>query len=101
VYGDLSAITEVLWGGRQGPGLVYTVAELGRSIATQSKTVERLMSEVTGSEGVQAQLNALRTLIEDERKLRNRLIPVFCGPVAAGLAWLVGRSIFLAVGGHL
>jgi hypothetical protein len=90
-----------LWGGKHGAGLVYTVAELARSIASQGKTVDRLMGEVTGSEGVQAQLNAVRLLIEDERRIRNRLMIAFCTPVAAGLTWLVGRSILLAVGGHI
>lgn len=92
---------EILWGGPRGDGLVHTVARLSQAVETLGKTVATLASQVTGSDGVQAQLTDVKA---DLTRLNAivKWVAVGGGTIGgSGLAWLVGRSIQIAIVGHV
>lgn len=96
-----SSTAEILWGGPRGDGLVHTVARLSQAVETLGKTVATLAAQVTGSDGVQAQLADVKA---DLARLNGivKWVAVGGGTIGgSGLAWLVGRSIQIAIVGHV
>jgi hypothetical protein len=98
--GDIAAIKEVLWGGPRGDGLVYTVTRLAQTVERQSAAMTKLTDQVTGADGLQADLKATKIRLDEERRFRRTISTGFWGLVVPGMGWLVVRSVFLALGGH-
>ncbi len=109
VGSDVSiSMSEVLWGGPRGAGLVHTVARLAESVESLGNTVANLAGKVTGEDGLGTQMTVVQT---DIQRINARLDSavkwtlIFLGtiitPMAGGMAWLVGRSIEIAVKGHV
>lgn len=51
--------SEVLWGGPQGPGLVYIVEQLTKSVAELANSIADLTKVVSGNDGLQQQVTRL------------------------------------------
>lgn len=90
---DRVETAEILWGGPRGPGLVYTVAELGRTVA-------QLTGVVLGEDGLQGSMSLVKaTLIQinDRNEKTSKFIEKWGMPIVMILV-LVGISSIILLG---
>jgi hypothetical protein len=106
---------EILWGGDRGPGLVFTVATLAKSVESLGAIVTKLAERVQGEDGITSQLKELkkafadaeerRATLEAQRIARNtflgRIAIAVAAPNIGAVAWLLYRSIVIMQQGHL
>jgi len=99
------SVAEILWGGPRGDGLIFTVARLSASVETLGQTVANLASTVSGSDGLKVRLDLMEVRQADDRRKRedrDRLMLIaLWALILPGILFIIGRSIVIAVQGHV
>jgi len=97
---QLDMLKQTLWGGPDGEGMVHTVAKLAISVSELTNTM-RSKAEIAVDET--GELISLRKTSEDVaeiKKLLQRGLWALAG-VGGGTLLIVGRSLQIAVQGHV
>lgn len=90
---DRVETAEILWGGPRGPGLVYTVAELGR-------TVVNLTTVVLGEDGLQGSMTSVKNSLDqlnDRNEKNGKFIERWGMPIVV-ILMLIGFSSLILLG---
>jgi hypothetical protein len=97
---QVEMLKTTLWGGPDGEGMVHTVAKLALSV-TELTNAMRLKAEIVVDEsGEQISLRRTSEDVAEIKKLLQRGLWALAG-VGGGTLLIVGRSLQIAVQGHV
>lgn len=92
---SVRSISDTLWGGPKGPGLIYAVAELNKSAVSLAESVARLATEIHGDDGMKTTLRELRRDVKQMKDERKVFVVAFWFLVLLGLATLFANGHIL------
>jgi hypothetical protein len=97
---SVRAISEQLWGGRRGPGIIYAVAETNKTAVDLAKIVTSLSEDIhrdggiqTTMRGITAELKEIRRVQEDTKKAMSRVI-LFLAVIGLATLFAQGGLLF-------
>jgi hypothetical protein len=97
---QIDMLKQTLWGGPEGEGMVHTVAKLAISVSELTNTMRSKAEVVIDEAGEQISLRKTAEDVADIKKLLLRGLWALAG-VGGGTLLIVGRSLQIAVQGHV
>jgi hypothetical protein len=97
---QLDMLKHTLWGGPEGEGMVHTVAKLAISVSELTNMMRSKAEVVVDEAGEQISLRKTAEDVAEIKKLLQRGLWALAG-VGGGTLLIVGRSLQIAVQGHV